>query len=620
MREISMKHIHWHNLDQRSVLLILVLTVTLVYSSLYIFQGWIPHDEGLLSQMAERVLRGEIPHRDFDEPYSGGLTWLNALSFLIWGIKLSSLRITLFLFHLGAIAALFLIFIRLVRPWLAGLLTLTCLVWGVPNYFAGLPSWYNSFFAIFGTLFLIKHIETNRLRWLFMAGLMAGLSFTVKIAGIYFFFAGVLFLFYREFILDSSNPQPGHRKSLPLLPMLITLFLTIFLISIVWRRIGFETILHFILPGALMGVLWIVLEWRGHVDSLSLRRLGQIVRIETPFVFGFLIPVVIFFAFFTAHGALGAVLSGLFVLPQKRYEYAFMALPSAWTLFVILPFIALFGLSVLSGHFGSRWIRIVIGGALLVTLAYAGSDPIYRYVWWSLRPMVPLLVIGGVFGFLHPKLSIRMQAHQQQMLFLMLSVLAFVTVVQFPYSFGIYFCYVSMFVFLAAVTIVQALSIRFKDVFIMVLVFYFLFAIFWINSTNVRTIGVRHMPAINDALILPDRADLLVPENSKVIYETLVKTIHEHSQDSDYIFAGPDAPEVYFLSKKRNPTRIFYEFFVPEHASTQSLIEAIDRYKVRVVVLNRIPEFSRPIQPEFYRAITQRFTHFMDIAHFRVLW
>src|SRR5438552_1285145 len=67
----------------------------------YLKRGWWPHDAGTLAQSAERVLYGELPHRDFDEVFTGGVTFLHALAFRIFGTSLVSLRFVLFAFFLA---------------------------------------------------------------------------------------------------------------------------------------------------------------------------------------------------------------------------------------------------------------------------------------------------------------------------------------------------------------------------------------------------------------------------------------------------------------------------------------------------------------------------------------
>src|SRR5213075_2202016 len=56
-------------------------------------RGWVAHDDGALAQSAERVLQGEVPHRDFDEIYGGLLDYFHAAAFAIFGIRLLSLRL-----------------------------------------------------------------------------------------------------------------------------------------------------------------------------------------------------------------------------------------------------------------------------------------------------------------------------------------------------------------------------------------------------------------------------------------------------------------------------------------------------------------------------------------------
>src|SRR5687768_6267523 len=75
-----------------------------LYVAAHLSDGWIPHDEGQLGQTAERTLRGELPHRDFDDMYTGGLSFLHAAAFRLWGIDSASLRVILALFFVPTIA------------------------------------------------------------------------------------------------------------------------------------------------------------------------------------------------------------------------------------------------------------------------------------------------------------------------------------------------------------------------------------------------------------------------------------------------------------------------------------------------------------------------------------
>jgi len=130
--------------------LLVVWGISAIYSLHFIDRGWVPHDEGALAHSAERVLAGELPHRDFDEVYTGGLTYLHALAFQTLGTNLLSARFVLFFFFLTWVPALYYIASRFASPLPAGGAVLLAVTWSLPNYFAAIPSWYNLFFATFG--------------------------------------------------------------------------------------------------------------------------------------------------------------------------------------------------------------------------------------------------------------------------------------------------------------------------------------------------------------------------------------------------------------------------------------------------------------------------------------
>ena len=67
------------------LLFLMVFLLSALYGAKDLKRGWIPSDEGTFGQSAERVLQGELPHKDFDEGYTGGLTHLHALAFRVAG-------------------------------------------------------------------------------------------------------------------------------------------------------------------------------------------------------------------------------------------------------------------------------------------------------------------------------------------------------------------------------------------------------------------------------------------------------------------------------------------------------------------------------------------------------
>lgn len=82
----------------RWLVLVAVMAVAGVYVGLHIGSGWVPADDGILGESALRVMQGQLPHRDFAEIYTGGLSVIHALAFRALGVSLMSLRVCAFLF------------------------------------------------------------------------------------------------------------------------------------------------------------------------------------------------------------------------------------------------------------------------------------------------------------------------------------------------------------------------------------------------------------------------------------------------------------------------------------------------------------------------------------------
>src|SRR5215470_13004769 len=93
-------------IKKHAFLFLITWGLSVVYMGMYVKRGWVPHDEGTLGQAAERVLQGQLPHRDFDD-YTGGLTFVHALAFRCIGINSTSMRIVLFVFFSAWVPAIY---------------------------------------------------------------------------------------------------------------------------------------------------------------------------------------------------------------------------------------------------------------------------------------------------------------------------------------------------------------------------------------------------------------------------------------------------------------------------------------------------------------------------------
>lgn len=163
---VTMPSIHGLLTEQRNLGLhnglvcAVVIGLCLSYAATTLDRGWVPHDTGQLGQTAERVLQGELQHRDFDEPYTGGLGCLNALAMELFGVRAESIRWMLFAYFALFLGAVYWIARRISSITTTVLVTMLCAALCIPVYAEGLPSWYNLFFATLATAALLRHLET----------------------------------------------------------------------------------------------------------------------------------------------------------------------------------------------------------------------------------------------------------------------------------------------------------------------------------------------------------------------------------------------------------------------------------------------------------------------------
>ena len=591
-----------------------------LYVGAHLRRGWIPHDEGTYAQSGERVLQGELPHRDFDDLYSGGLSILNALAFRLAGTNLFSMRLALYVFFMAAVPAIFYIGTRFASAAVAGAVTLLSVAWSVPNYSAAVPSWYNLIFAIFGTAALLRYLETDRRGWLFVAGLCGGLSIVFKVSGLYFV-AGVLlwFVFRRQCQADSGGRLSAGRLYKGF--VVVCLFLFVCALSMIARTsIEIGDNIHFFLPG---GILATFLMWReAHAAPVDNRTAFLLLgRMITPFAAGLAAPIGIFLAPYALSGSMHSVLIGWFILPQKHLLYSNMPAPglldTAPSVVLAAVVVGAMFLRGTSRLVYSAIILAVLGAALVYS---ARSVGVYRYAWHSFATLIPAATLLGAGFLLWSTRSGRPTELRQQQLLLLLAVTAVCSIIQYPFAAPVYFCYVAPLLILALTGFFCTLEGTPRFLLGTLFCFYLLFAAFRVEPGFVYIMGVEYRPDIQtQSLVLPRAGKLRVSPDQQETYDELIPLVQAHARN-DYIYAAPDCPEIYFLSGLRNPTRTLFDFFDEPQGRTQRILNVIEGHSVNVVVLASEPPFSQPIAGELKDALIARFPNSETVGRFEVRW
>jgi len=216
--------------------------------------------------------------------------------------------------------------------------------------------------------------------------------------------------------------------------------------------------------------------------------------------------------------------------------------------------------------------------------------------------LIPLTIVIGAVA-----IARRRTVTDPRVLVLVLCVLATGSLVQFPFALRQYFLFVAPLLMLAmlALTPTRALAI--------VAVASLAFAIVRLEPTLNR----REM-SDTAQLDLPLGGPRVVPEINQR-YRDLRALLRAHAR-GDYIYAGPDSPQVYFLTGYRNPTPTLYEVFDDSTARTARVLRAIDRHGITAVVISTRDGPSGPMDPALRAQLVSRFPAVQTLDYYEVRW
>lgn len=593
--------------------------VTALYLSTYVSRGWFPSDEGVIAHSAERVLQGELPHRDFDSPYTGGLSILHAGVFSLLGESLLSLRWSLFVFAQLFVAAFYLLARRCLSIKAAVTVTLMAVVWGLPVYFAAMPSWYVLFLEVIATVCVVRFIDSSNRNWLICAGVLCGLGFLLKITVLYYVAAVLLLILFRIQSLNCDNQHDQGRMAVTVLTLCISLALSLMVTALLSRCFDSRVACHLLLPNiAVCSVL--VLNERNSVDSLK-ERVCSLLRDALPFVIGAAVPVILFTALYVPAGSLSQLWHGVFIVPQQRFESVPWPLPPLFWMLTVVPLMAVLYLK--TTDIATRRVRclviVVLTSFLCLVHILSNTPLVFNSVWASVRCASPFVVAVGCWLCLKPNqyATEPAAAIRRQVLFLFTAATSLTSLVQFPNATNPYFLYFAPFMILTAVYAAhqQCAGIRFQHV--AMAGFYLCFGLLTLNRTYVANptleLFSEHQYEMDSS-----RSGLLLSKQDRDVYSEIIRLVQLSTSPDEFIYAAPDCPEVYFLANRQNPTRTMYDVFDDHDGRFERLIEVLDDQKTGAVVVNMAPLYSSKAAPELRQAIIDRFPVVQQVGSFVV--
>jgi hypothetical protein len=617
----------------RVSVLLAVLAIAGIYVGVRIGKGWVPADDGTLSQSALRVMQGQLPHSAFSEVYTGGLSFIHALAFRALGVNLMSLRICVFLFFLAWVPSVYYIAQRLVSPVSAGFITLLAVVWSYPNYPAAMPSWYNLFFATFGAAAMLRYLDVRTRRWLVTAGVCGGVSILIKVIGAYYIAGILLFLAFLEQSESHSDHQYGNAegqssKDCPKNCWPYRLFsvgaLLLFMATIVLllrTKLGMNEFYEFVLPSAAVVTLMLLGE-RG-VQAGTGQRFRRIFRLAVPFLCGLAGPIVIFLIPYARSGGVARFFAGVTSSAVERsVGLGVVRPPGVEQLLYTLPLVAVLAAAMFWDQFQGKAIGgvLALGAVALVVRAAYSLDFVFG-IWCSVVVLTPIVVLAGVaLVWFRDRPDARIENQrtndprtrlERQQVVLLVSLAATCSLVQYPYAAPIYLCYMVPLTLLAIVAIVSTGKRR-RGTYALASVtgLYLVFGV--VSLVPLHIYQVASMVGPMHTMESPRAGGLKIEEAA--FFDDLARFLREHSPNG-LMFAGNDCPELYFLSGLKNVT--------PDDpgASPEEILKAIQSDDLNLVVINDAPYFpGAAMRPDVKAEVIRRFPHSTRFGVFNVFW
>lgn len=594
--------------------------------------GMFPHDEGQYGQSATRILDGELPHRDFHEMYSGGLSYWHALLFRLFGKELIVLRRALVCLAMPAVLAAYAISLRFTRmSLLAGVVAVASVFAMIGSNHAATPTTYLAILSLVVVWLLIKDTEAGDIRWLVLAGILCGFALTIKITGLYTLAATGLVITFRG-TPGVTAPWAGGRAiervyrgavaaiALAAGPLLVAAHPTA------------NTLAYFCLPTTAVAL---TLPFAGRPFDPRTMLWRHVVLVT-----GTALPVVLFMVPWVRAGAVGELYEGLFVMPRVRLGSAAYFPPTALVAGILaVPLVCTcmpVGRGAVRGIVAWLGVTAVVGLlAVGLTAAprsmLAGNSMRLALEGWRWFPAV---------GFPLAAILFACRAKSRPLdgcpAYPALAMAALVALNQYPYSSPVYFFFCSPTTMLSALAIAWLATGHGRDMTsspdsgfpstslpipragtLPTIVAIVALACFCLIRFGKQGLLAEFHPQVgveeNSTL-----SGLIVPRWLFDEYQTLRALLDTELRHDQTIFAGPDCPDVYFFTGRRNPTSTMYDIFAAGPIDPQLTPTIAQRDEIGAVVMNMVPQFSKPWSDDTRRCLEQRMGLRAQIGRFVV--
>ena len=548
--------------------LILVVLVSSIIMIIYHNRFWAPPDEGIYAHVAERVVMGQVLHRDVQDLYAGYAHLANAAAFSLFGVRMVSLRYPLAVLTVIQAGLVFLI----LRPGgvstaVVAALVLTSL--GFVQFLNPTANWYTLFLAVATVAWLSRNPIGQRWRHL-VTGFLVGTTFLFRQLSGVFLGSGVLVFL----LLEKANAEASGGRRLARAVLALIALGNAWYILRVTDPVGW--VLFGVWPLAVVMWGWFR-TWRSDREVLALLRDLSLGGIISAF------PLL---AYHLAHGALGDWFRDTFG--------AAMSLPALG--FMKRPGYLMMGILAWRGFHSGDLDKVINAGlftCLLLTSALLGVllfRALIRGSRWSIHP---LPVIATFYALV--------SLHYQLPIYLFYTVglsLAAVLLLTAESNAG------TRWFTVAVSTVIAAAAL------------YYQAAMPLTRHLQGIVSGERRFPAT--PLPFPV-AGIYVDAADAQLYQSLIQLIDRETQPGDTIFALPMNAELYFLGQRTNLFK-FYNTAVGVRSAAEldSVLQVIRCHPPKLVFYDPTDKYNTSASVRIVSTVRRQYEKLATVPPFDV--
>lgn len=491
-------------LDLAPVALVVAASVAFV-GVFYGFFAYLP-DDGAYAWVAERLLAGDVLHRDVQDVHAGYINFANAFAMRLFGISLGALRVPLAVMTVVQSVLVFCVLRRTsIHAAIVGAVAFTTLT--AVQFLNPSANWYSLFGSVVCIAFLSFSAPDTRFRYA-VIGLLVGTVFlTRQLSGVILGIGVLTFLCYE---LDRKKPEArGVVARATLVPLVAAL--------------GFYAYTHTDFATFILYALWPIaigtmLGWTARISN------RQAFSMLAQLVLGALVSALPLIAYHVAHDS-------LFIWLEDSFSTALSLAGSG--------FISEFSFS---RHF------LLIGLYHVATL-----EPVKMLsgFFWAALIVAPFLLGLNVISALRRNAELPSPA--------LVIVATFYALTSLHYQIPIYVFYSAALTLTALVVVVADPGSARRRVSAAVAIFLCAIAA-WHHAAQPLRPFVDTLTGQKTQYGVPceiDRIDVRIEPATCATYQQLLALIDRHAAPDDPILALPVNPELYFLSRRNPPVRFY---------------------------------------------------------------